>query len=86
MNIPGPQNARGKIMTNLTPTPGQYKEVTVLDISDYHGQLVPLTEAADNLPAPAVNPTFPIGGSAFLKVWFDAYRAEAPNAHRTWQL
>ena len=83
MNIPGPQNARGKILYNLTPTPGQYKEVTILDISDYHGQLVPLAEAADNLPAPAVNSTFSIGGSAFLKAWFDAYRAEAPNGSVT---
>ena len=30
-------------------SPSQYKEITVLDISDYHGQLVPLLEAADNL-------------------------------------
>ena len=83
MNIPGPQNARGKILTKLTPQPGQYKEVTILDISDYHGQLVPLLEAADDLAAPAVNPTFPIGGSAFLKPWFDAYRAEAPGGSIT---
>ena len=79
LNIPGPQNARGRIMYELTKSPGKYKEITVLDISDYHGQLVPLAEAADNLPAPAVNPTFNIGGSAFLKPWFDLYRAEAPN-------
>jgi 2',3'-cyclic-nucleotide 2'-phosphodiesterase (5'-nucleotidase family)/predicted AlkP superfamily phosphohydrolase/phosphomutase len=83
MNIPGPQNARGKILTNLTAMPGKYKEVTVLDISDYHGQLTPLTEAADNLAAPGVNPTFAIGGAAFLKTWFDAYRAEAPNGSVT---
>jgi 2',3'-cyclic-nucleotide 2'-phosphodiesterase (5'-nucleotidase family) len=79
LNIPGPQNARGKILYALTKSPGKYKEITVLDISDYHGQLVPLAEAADNLAAPAVNPSFAIGGSAFLKPWFDAYRAEAPN-------
>ena len=83
MGIPGPQNARGKILTNLTAMPGKYKEVTVLDISDYHGQLIPLTEAADNLAAPAVNAAFPIGGAAFLKTWFDAYRAEAPNGSVT---
>jgi 2',3'-cyclic-nucleotide 2'-phosphodiesterase (5'-nucleotidase family) len=83
MNIPGPQNARGKILTRLAPQPGQYKELTILDISDYHGQLVPLLEAADTLPAPSVNPTFPIGGSAFLKPWFDAYRAEAPGGSIT---
>ncbi|MGH3018207.1 MAG: alkaline phosphatase family protein [Gaiellaceae bacterium] len=83
MNIPGPMNARGKILTGLVPKPGQYKEVTILDISDYHGQLVPLAETADNLAAPAVNPTFAIGGSAFLKPWFDAYRAEAPGGSIT---
>src|SRR5215212_9824714 len=78
MGIPGPQNARGRILYNLTPTPGQYREITILDISDYHGQLVPLTEAADTL-----GPTFTIGGSAFLKPWFDLYRSEAPNGSLT---
>ena len=42
MGFPGPQNARGNILTNLLPSPGQYKRATILDISDYHGQLVPL--------------------------------------------
>lgn len=83
MNIPGPQNARGRIMYELMQGGGRYKEITVLDISDYHGQLVPLSEAADNLAAPAVNPAFGIGGSAFLKTWFDVYRAEAQNGSVT---
>ena len=83
MNFPGPQNARGKILFNLTPGQGKYKEITILDVSDYHGQLVPLTEAADNLAAPAVNPVYAIGGSAFLKPWFDVYRAEAGKDHFT---
>lgn len=83
MGIPGPQNARGRILYELTKGGGKYKEITVLDISDYHGQLVPLLEAADNLASPAVNPTFAIGGSAFLKSWFDVYRAEAPGGSIT---
>jgi len=83
MRIPGPQNARGRIMYNLSPNPGQLKEAMILGVSDYHGQLVPLSEAADNLPAPAVNPFFSIGGSAFLKPWFDVYRAEAPGGSLT---
>ena len=83
MGIPGPQNARGRIMTDLFPTPGRWKTATILDISDYHGQLVPLSEAADNLAAPAVNPNFAIGGAAFLKPWFDLYRSEAPNGSIT---
>lgn len=78
MGIPGPQNARGKILYNLFPNPGQMKEITILDISDYHGQLIPLSEASDT-----VGPTFAIGGAAFLKPWFDAYRAEAPNGSLT---
>ena len=78
MNIAGPQNARGRILYNLLPNPGQFKEATILDISDYHGQLVPLSEAADT-----VGPTFAIGGSAFLKRWFDVYRAEAPGGSLT---
>jgi 2',3'-cyclic-nucleotide 2'-phosphodiesterase (5'-nucleotidase family) len=79
MNFPGPQNARGRIMYELTKGSGKYKEITILDISDYHGQLVPLLEAADNVTGTGTsNPTFAIGGSAFLKEWFDVYRAEAP--------
>ncbi len=84
MNIPGPQNARGRIMYELTKGSGKYKEITILDISDYHGQLVPLTEPADNLSGGgAANPVFTIGGSAFLKPWFDVYRAEAPSGSVT---
>ncbi len=79
MGFPGPQNARGQILTKLFPQPSRWKTATILQISDYHGQLVPLSEAADNLGAPAVNPTFAIGGAAFLEPWFDVYRAEAPG-------
>ncbi len=83
MNFPGPQNARGKILYNLTQNAARYKEITILDISDYHGQLTPLSEAADNLAAPGVSAAFAIGGSAFLKPWFDLYRSEAPNGSLT---
>jgi len=78
MNIPGPVNARGKILYNLLPTPGQYKEATILYISDFHGQLTPLAQTADNVSGTgASNPSFGIGGAAFLKPWLDLYRAEA---------
>jgi 2',3'-cyclic-nucleotide 2'-phosphodiesterase (5'-nucleotidase family) len=75
MGIAGPQNARGSIRVKLTTKPS-FKVVTILDISDYHGQIIPLSEAPDT-----VGPTFGIGGAAFLKPWFDWYRspAEAPN-------
>jgi 2',3'-cyclic-nucleotide 2'-phosphodiesterase (5'-nucleotidase family)/predicted AlkP superfamily phosphohydrolase/phosphomutase len=78
MGIPGPQNARGKILYPLLHGGGSVHEVSILDISDYHGQLVPLSETADSL-----GPSFGIGGAAFLKPWFDVYRAEARHGHLT---
>ncbi|MCI0633390.1 MAG: alkaline phosphatase family protein [Actinobacteria bacterium] len=84
MGFPGPQNARGHILTELFPQPGRWKTVTMLNISDYHGQLVPLAEAADNLSGGgSANPTFAIGGAAFLKPWFDLYRSEATGGSIT---
>jgi 2',3'-cyclic-nucleotide 2'-phosphodiesterase (5'-nucleotidase family)/predicted AlkP superfamily phosphohydrolase/phosphomutase len=72
MNIPGAQNARGRILYDVVEDTNDLTEVTILDISDYHGQLIPLTEAADT-----VGPVFNTGGSAFLKKWFEIYEAEA---------
>jgi 2',3'-cyclic-nucleotide 2'-phosphodiesterase (5'-nucleotidase family)/predicted AlkP superfamily phosphohydrolase/phosphomutase len=87
MGIPEPQNARGKILLKLFNGTAGLREIQILDISDYHGQLVPLAEAADvvigSSPPTALGPTFAIGGSAFLKPWFDTYRAEAPNGSIT---
>jgi 2',3'-cyclic-nucleotide 2'-phosphodiesterase (5'-nucleotidase family)/predicted AlkP superfamily phosphohydrolase/phosphomutase len=78
LDIPGPQNARGRILYNLMPGTGGLREVTVLDISDWHGQIVPLSQSADS-----VGPSFAIGGSAFLKPWFDLYRREARDGSIT---
>jgi 2',3'-cyclic-nucleotide 2'-phosphodiesterase (5'-nucleotidase family) len=77
LGIPGPINARGKILYKLYPSPGQWKEATILYISDYHGQLTPLSQAADTF-----GPSFGIGGAAYLKPWFDTYRAEAMGGLR----
>lgn len=74
LNVPGPINARGKILYDLLPAPGQYKEATILSISDYHGRIVPEAEASDSF-----GPSFAISGAAFLKPWIDLYRAEARN-------
>jgi 2',3'-cyclic-nucleotide 2'-phosphodiesterase (5'-nucleotidase family)/predicted AlkP superfamily phosphohydrolase/phosphomutase len=81
LGIPGPQNARGRIRYDVVTDGTRLREATILDISDYHGQLVPLSEAADAVAgAGASNPSFTIGGAAFLKPWFDLYRAEAQRS------
>lgn len=80
MNIPGPINARGKILFEMLGRPGTYKQATILATSDFHGQLTPLSEAADNVSGSGTtNPTFNIGGPAYLKPWYDWYRAEAAS-------
>jgi 2',3'-cyclic-nucleotide 2'-phosphodiesterase (5'-nucleotidase family) len=84
MGIPGPQNARGKIRFDILTKTDDLRELTILNISDYHGQIVPLLDAADTAAvAPATPPQFAIGGSAFLKPWFDIYRKEARDGHIT---
>jgi 2',3'-cyclic-nucleotide 2'-phosphodiesterase (5'-nucleotidase family)/predicted AlkP superfamily phosphohydrolase/phosphomutase len=72
MGIPGPQNARGAILYDILKWTDDLREVSILDISDWHAQLTPLAEAADSL-----GPTFGIAGAAFLRSWFDVYEAEA---------
>ncbi len=76
LGIQGPINARGKILYQLFPSPGLLKEATVLYFSDFHGQLTPLSETADT-----VGPSYAIGGAAYLKPWFDTYRAEAMDGN-----
>ena len=50
LGIPGPQNARGQDPLRAPREHGRpSRELTILDISDYHGQLMPLAEAADNV-------------------------------------
>jgi 2',3'-cyclic-nucleotide 2'-phosphodiesterase (5'-nucleotidase family)/predicted AlkP superfamily phosphohydrolase/phosphomutase len=85
MGIPGPQHARGKIRLDMLTGTANLREVSIIDISDYHGQLIPLTESADFVvgTTTALGPSFTIGGAAFLKPWFDAYRAENPTATLT---
>ena len=78
MGIPGPQNARGAILYRLIKGGDSLREVTILDVSDWHAQLTPLAEASDTL-----GPTFATGGAAFYKTWFDIYEAEAARAPKS---
>ncbi|MDF2735241.1 MAG: putative 5-nucleotidase [Chloroflexota bacterium] len=78
LGIDRPHNSTGRILHQITTEPG-FKTLQILDISDYHGQLVPLTDTSDNLAAPGANPAFAIGGSAFLKPWFDRFQSLEPS-------
>jgi 2',3'-cyclic-nucleotide 2'-phosphodiesterase (5'-nucleotidase family)/predicted AlkP superfamily phosphohydrolase/phosphomutase len=78
LDVPGPYNASGSILYDILANGSRLHEVTLLDISDFHGQLPPLSAAADDIDAEgAVSSSFDVGGVAFLAPWFDRYRAEA---------
>lgn len=78
LGVPGPYNASGNILISALLNGDTLRQVTILDISDFHGQLPPLTATADNIDAEeAVNAAIPVGGIAALDAWFERYRAEA---------
>ena len=87
MGIPGPQNASGKILFSIVEGSGDMREITVLNISDWHGQIPPGTpetadfvlDSAGRPTAAGLGPTFSIAGAAFLDTWFDKYRTEVRN-------
>ena len=87
LGIPGPQNASGKILFRIVEGSGDLREITVLNISDWHGQIPPGTpetadfvlDSAGRPTATGLGPTFPIAGAAFLDTWFDKYRSEVRN-------
>ena len=79
LGIPGPEQARGRILYEALAEGANLRELTILNISDFHGQLVPLSAATDDFgdDEGASAPSAAVGGAAFLKPWFDLYRAEA---------
>ncbi|MEJ7762692.1 MAG: 5'-nucleotidase C-terminal domain-containing protein, partial [Thermomicrobiales bacterium] len=80
LGIPGPLQARGQIRYDILEGGADLREVTILNVSDFHGQIVPLFGSADDLDEEgADNPTFPVGGAAYLAPWFELYRAAAPG-------
>jgi 2',3'-cyclic-nucleotide 2'-phosphodiesterase (5'-nucleotidase family) len=83
LRVPGPYNASGSILLDALRDGANLREVTLLDISDFHGQLPPLSAVADaNDAEGAVNTSYDVGGVAVLAPWFDRYRAQAHG--ETW--
>jgi 2',3'-cyclic-nucleotide 2'-phosphodiesterase (5'-nucleotidase family) len=78
LGVPGPKNASGNLLLNAFRDGASLRNITILDISDFHGQLPPLSASADTIDADgAVGSSYPVGGVAALDTWFDVYRANA---------
>jgi 2',3'-cyclic-nucleotide 2'-phosphodiesterase (5'-nucleotidase family) len=71
LGLPAPANASGQVRYDLFEGDG-YTEITLLNISDFHGQLEPITEGVDGLQQA-------IGGLGFIDTLFDQAAAEAPG-------
>ncbi len=81
LGVPGPGQASGRILYDLIAGGDRLRELTILHVSDFHGQLVPLSAPTDSFEAEdASAPSAAVGGAAFLKPWFDHYRGEARDA------
>jgi 2',3'-cyclic-nucleotide 2'-phosphodiesterase (5'-nucleotidase family) len=72
LGLPAPANASGQVRYDLFVGDG-YTEVTLLNISDFHGQLEPASESVDGVSQR-------IGGLGFLDTYFDEAAAEAPGS------
>ncbi|MGH2682810.1 MAG: 5'-nucleotidase C-terminal domain-containing protein [Actinomycetota bacterium] len=70
LGIDPPQQSEGRVLFDIFNT-GPYQEVQILNISDFHGQLVPISEFVEN------NVFANVGGAAFLDTYFDGYRARS---------
>ncbi len=78
LGVPGPHNASGNLLLGALADGSSLRDVTILDISDFHGQLPPLSASADAIDADgAVGSSYAVGGVAALDQWFDVYRASA---------
>jgi 2',3'-cyclic-nucleotide 2'-phosphodiesterase (5'-nucleotidase family) len=78
LGVPGPYNASGSILYDVLENGESLREITLLDITDFHGQLPPLSASADSIDAEgAVSSSYDVGGVAFLASWFNQYREEA---------
>lgn len=78
LNVPGPYNASGNLLLNALADSSALRDIAILDISDFHGQLPPLFASADTIDAEGAHgASYPVGGVAALDQWFDVYRAHA---------
>jgi len=72
LGLPSPANAFGQIRTDMFAS-DDARQVTLLNLSDFHGQLEPLSESVDGV-------SNRIGGLGFIDTIWDQTAAETPGA------
>ena len=72
LGIPEPQHSQGRVLLDVVKGGPSYKPVSIIGLTDFHGQLDPTT-----LPFDGVNS--PVGGAANLATMFDEEFARLPG-------
>ncbi|HSL33693.1 MAG TPA: 5'-nucleotidase C-terminal domain-containing protein, partial [Candidatus Limnocylindrales bacterium] len=73
LGIPEPQHSQGKVLLDVVKGGNAYKPISIVGLTDFHGQIDQTTRAYDN----AINGT--VGGSPFLATMFDEEFAALPG-------
>jgi len=72
LGIPEPQHSQGRVLTEVVKGSSSYKPISIIGLTDFHGQLDPTT-----LPYDGVNS--PVGGASYLATMFDEELAGLPG-------
>jgi 2',3'-cyclic-nucleotide 2'-phosphodiesterase (5'-nucleotidase family) len=72
LNIPVPQQSQGRVLLNVLRGGQRYKPLSIIGLTDFHGQLDQSTTTIDTL-------NVPVGGASQLATMFDEDAAALPG-------
>ena len=72
LGVPEPQQSQGRVLREILKGGSSVQPVTIIGLTDFHGQLDPTTARFDGLNAP-------VGGAAYLGTLFDQEAAALPG-------
>ena len=68
LGVPEPQHSQGRVLTEILRGSERYKPVSIIGLTDFHGQLDPTTFTMDGK-------NVSVGGASYLATMFDGSRA-----------
>jgi 2',3'-cyclic-nucleotide 2'-phosphodiesterase (5'-nucleotidase family) len=72
LGIPEPQHSQGRVLLDVVKGGSGYKPVSIVGLTDFHGQLDPTTASYDGTNQP-------VGGASYLATMFDEEFARLPG-------
>ncbi len=72
LGIPEPQHSQGRVLLDVVKGSSSYKPISIVGLTDFHGQLDPSTLGFDGINTP-------VGGASYLATMFDEEFAQLPG-------